>query len=263
MTTQQDNVPQLAADIVKALNDFQQSDAYRDLIQAHIKKMIHDSLDEVFGWRGEYHKQFQQLLKDAMPNDIKGMVDLAKYNTLFFQSLQTTWADNALPEQVVKQAQEVVLEFTKGFDIPQFITMSKLIETFIEDQSEEAAQEGWERPHILFAWNERCYSDSPSFGIGIEDHKAESRFSYSSSNEKDKPFLFKYNLYLSPTGEEYEGHKVYKLYSGRLGDTPLGNSDIKQHYSYFEQLVACMYYGGTKLVLDTEDMDDFYYPSHD
>lgn len=261
-TEQQNNTTGIASDIIKAMQDFQQSEAYGDLIKKHIEKMINDSLDEVFGWHGEYRKQFQQLLKDAMPNDIASMVDLAKYNALFFQTMQATWADNALPEQVKKQAQEVVTKFAEGFKIPEFITMNELIEAFIETNSEEAAQDGWERPHIFFQWRESSYrADNPSFGFGIEDHKEESR--YSSSKEKEHAFQFENNLYFSPTDIEHDGHKTYKLYSGRLGDTPLGNSNIKNFYSGFDKLVACLYYGGTKLVLDTDDFDDFYYPSHD
>ncbi len=259
MTTEQQNMPALAGDIIKALSDYQQSEAYGELIKKHVEKMINDSLSEVFGWRGEYHKQFLQLLKEAMPNDIASMVDLAKYNTLFFQTLQATWADNALPEQVKKQAQEVVTEFAESFNIPEFITMTELIETFIEINKEEAAQNGWERPYILFQWSDH---GTESFAIGIEAEKEQSS-SYRSVREKDKAYKFDNNLYFYPTKEEHDGHKTYTIYSGRLGDTPLGNKDIKKYYSEFDKLVACLYYGGSKLVLDTDDFDNFYYPSYD
>lgn len=264
-TEQQNNATGFASDIIKAMQEFQQSEAYGELIKKHIEKMVNDSLDTVFGYRGEYRTQFQQMLKDAMPNDISRMVDLAKYNTLFFQTLQATWADNALPDQVKKHAEKVVLDFAESFKIPEFITMTELIEAFIEENKEDAAQDGWERPYIFFKWNENSYpSDNPSFGIGMEDHKEESRFSsYSTTKEKDHAFQFKNNLYFSSTKTEHDGHKTYTLYSGRLGYTPLGNSEIKQFYSDFDKLVACLYYGGTKLVLDTEDLDDFYYPSYD
>lgn len=254
----QDINTSMANDIAKAFEQYQQSEAYQKLITTHIEKMVSNALDSVFGWSGDYRKQLETALKEAMPNNISKMVDLAKYNTLFAQSLQATWADNALPDQIVKHAQKVVLEFTDKFKIPERITMTELIEAFIDENADEAAQEQWDRPHIFFDWNEIDRYCS----FGIEEVKEESS-SWRSTKEKDHAFQFKNNIYLSPTGNEHDGHKTYKVYSGRLGDTPLGNSKIKAFYSDFEKLIACMYYGGTELVLDTEDMDDFYYPSHD
>ena len=259
---QENNATSMAEDIASAFHNYQQSDAYRELITKHIEKMVSDSIDHVFGWGGDYRKQLEDALKAAMPKDITKMVDLAKYNTLFAQSLQTTWADNALPDQVVKQAQKVVLEFTDKFKIPEYVTMTELIEAFISENEDTAAQEGWDRPHTFFKWHEERFDGGRSFSLGIEDHKQESS-RYSSTKEKDHAFQFERNIYLSPTGEEHNGHDTYAVFSGRLGDTPLGNSKIKAFYSDFDKLVACMYYGGTKLVLDTEDVDDFYYPSHD
>lgn len=251
----------MADDLASAFQSYQQSEAYQKLITTHIEKMISDALDTMFGWRGDFRKQFEEALKAAMPNDITKMVDLAKYNTLFAQSLQTTWVDSALPAQVVNQVKKVVLEFTEKFNIPQYVTMTELVQAFIDENAEEAAQEGWDRPHTFFQWSESHTGRDSGFSFGIEDHKEESRFS--SQKDKDHAFQFESNIYLSPAKEDHDGYKTYEVYSGRLGDTPLGNSNIKSFYSDFEKLVACMYYGGTKLVLDTEDMDDFYYPSHD
>lgn len=260
-SNQENNATSMADDIASAFDDYQKSDAYRDLITKHIEKMVSESIDSVFGWGGDYRKQLESALKAAMPNDITEMVDLAKYNTLFAQSLQNTWADNALPAQVVNQAKKVVLEFTEKFNIPEYITMTELVQAFIDENADDAAQEGWDRPHAFFQWSESHTGGDPGFSFGIEDHKEESRFS--SRKDKDHAFQFESNIYLSATGEDHDGHNVYEVYSGRLRNAPLGNSDIKSFYSDFEKLVACMYYGGTKLVLDTEDMDDFYYPSHD
>lgn len=248
----------MANDIAKAFEQYQQSEAYQKLITTHIEKLVGDALNSVLGWGGDYRKQLETALKEAMPNNISSMVDLAKYNTLLAQSLQTTWADNALPEQVVKQAKKVVLEFTEKFNIPQYVTMSELIKAFIDENADEAAQEGWDRPHTFFEWGE----NDRYFSFGIEDHKEEGS-RYSSSRDKNHAFQFNNNIYLSPTGREHEGHATYTVYSGRLGDTPLGNSNIKKFYSDFDKLVACMYYGGTELVLDTEEVDDFYYPHYD
>lgn len=259
--TQDNNATSMADDIASAFHDYQKSDAYRDLITKHIEKMVSESINSVFGWGGDYRKQLESALKAAMPNDITEVVDLAKYNTLFAQSLQNTWADNALPAQVVKQAQKVVLEFTEKFNIPEYVTMTELVQAFIDENAEEAAQEGWDRPNAFFQWARENTGRDPAFSFGIEGHKEEGRFS--SRKDKDHAFQFESNIYLSATGEEHDGHKTFTVYSGRLGDTPLGNSKINSFYSDFEKLVACMYYGGTKLVLDTEDMDDFYYPSHD
>lgn len=257
-SNQENNATSMADDIASAFHDYQKSDAYRDLITKHIEKMVSESISSVFGWGGDYRKQLENALKAAMPNDITKMVDLAKYNTLFAQSLQNTWADNALPAQVVNQAKKVVLEFTEKFNIPEYVTMTELVQAFIDENADDAAQDQWERPHTFFKWHE----DEMHFSFGIEDHKEEGS-SWRSVKDKEHAFQFQNNIYLSPTKEEHGGHKTYTVYSGRLGDTPLGNSDIKSFYSDFEKLVACMYYGGTKLVLDTEDMDDFYYPSHD
>lgn len=252
------NGNQFAKDIAAVLQDFQQSDAYRELITQHIKKMISDSLDEVFGWRGEYRKQFQQILKDAMPANIDNAVDLAKYNHLFFESLKNEWADNALPTQVVTKAKNIVQCFAEDFVIPEYVTMSKFIETFIECHSEDAAQECVEKPNILFKWENRS-SVSQYFGIGIEFKEKSSSFS-SYKHDRSEVYQFENNFFFSKRDGQVDGNDVYELFSGRLGK-PLGSNDFQQFHGDFDKLVACFYYGGTRLVLDTEDVEDFYYPS--
>lgn len=251
----ENNTLPMANDIINAFQKYQESDAYQQLITKHIEKMVSDSLNQVFGWNGAYRQQFEALLTEAMPKNLEDMVDLAKYHTLFTQSLEATWESNALPTQVVKTAQETVLKFTDNFQIPEYVRMSELIEAFVSDHEEEAQRERWECPLILFNREDRKFNEF--IEIGIDSHKEESSI-YRVSKSKDSAFSFDNNLYLTREGKDHEGHPVFKLYSGRLENQQLGVR-VARFYSDFERLVACMYFGGSLLVLDTEDFDDFTY----
>lgn len=250
----------LANDIAAGLKAFEQSDAYKDLIQSKIKKLIEEALDEAIGWRSDFNKQIKAAIQKAMPANIENAIDLTLYNTLLVQEIKNTWEANAISSHASEKAKEVVLDFIKGYTVPKYITMTQLIETFIEMNEDDAAQNQWERPHIFF---ERMGNSYTSYGFGIEDHKEEYS-SYSSRSEKTSAHQFENNLYISPNeGETHDGHPVYRVFSGRLGDTPLGNGEIKKFYSKFDRLIAYIYYGGSKLVLDTTDFDDFSYPHYD
>ena len=250
----------LANDIAAGLKAFEQSDAYKDLIQSKIKKLIEEALDEAIGWRSDFNKQIKAAIQKAMPANVEKAIDLTLYNTLLVQEIKNTWEANAISSHAGEKAKEVVLDFIKGYTVPEYITMTQLIETFIEMNEDDAAQNQWERPHIFFEPME--HSDT-SYGFGIEDHKEEySR--YSSRSEKTSAHQFDNNLYISPIKDEmHDGHPVYCVFSGRLGHSPLGNSEIKKFYSDFDKLIAYIYYGGSKLVLDTTDFDDFSYPHYE
>lgn len=249
----------LANDIAAGLKTFEQSDAYKDLIQSKIKKLIEEALDEAIGWRSDFNKQIKDAIQKAMPANVEKAIDLTLYNTLLVQEIKNTWEVNAISSHAGEKAKKVVLDFIEGYTVPEYITMTQLIETFIEMNEDDAAQNQWERPHIFFEQME----NSEIYGFGIEDHEEESsRYSYRS--EKTNAFQFSSNIYISPVKDEmHDGHPVYRVFSGRTGDTPLGNSSIKQFYSEFDKLIAYIYYGGSKLVLDTTDFDDFSYPHYE
>lgn len=249
----------LANDIAAGLKQFEQSDGYKDLIQSKIKKLIEEALDEAIGWHSDFNKQIKEAIRKAMPANVEDAIDLTLYNTLLVQEIKNTWEASAISSHAGEKAKQVVLDFIEGYTVPEYITMSQIIETFMEMNEDDAAQNQWERPHIFFEQME-C---SDSYAFGIETHKEESS-RYSSRSEKTHAFQFENNLYISPVKNEmHDGHPVYRVFSGRLGNTPLGNSNIKQFYSEFSKLIAYIYYGGSKLVLDTTDFDDFSYPHYD
>lgn len=250
----------MAEAIEKQVREFEQSEEFQAMIKKKVVDMMSTALDEALGRWSPFQKSVNEALKQAMPSDISTALDLTKYNTLLSQAIQNSWDSSAITDQAAEKGRELVLDFIQGFQVPKYITMTELINTFIEEHADEAAQEQWDRPHIFFKEN---YEGRGYIELGIEDHLEEpSR--YSSSSEKKHAFDFSKNIYLSLNkDEEVDGHQVYHVFSGRLGDTPLGNSKIKTFYSDFDKLIAYMYYGGAKLVLDTTDFDDFTYPSYD
>ncbi|MCJ0827925.1 ATP-binding protein [Acinetobacter sp. NIPH1876] len=142
------------------------------------------------------------------------------------------------------------------------VLMSELFEAFIESNEEEAAENCWEKPNILFKDSEVA---DGYWGIGFE---AEPETTSSYRSAKTHTFSFENCLNLSPVfidrkNKEFklhDGYKCYELYAGKVRGNILGKEVISP-YSEYEKLICALYFGGAYLVWDDFDPEDIYYPN--
>lgn len=269
MSTDQQTQPNIAAsiatDIANECIRFESSPEYKEMLQNHVRKLYDSAIKDIFSW-GDYPKKVKTALEQALPGDISKLVDLPKYNLLMAKELESLWADNALPELLIKQTKDLVLDFVKSHELPEYVYLSELMETFIECHKEEATEERWERPEVLL--QERDYPVANYWSLGLNKEQRSTRSSYS-SKEKEHTFQFDNDLCFSEKRDHdnntsilHEGHKLYSLYAGKMDSDFLGK-EVTQFRNKFEKLIAALYYGKTLLIKDTDDLDGHYYPNAD
>lgn len=251
----------LAADIAKHCAAFEQSPEYAEMINSHVRKLYEKAIEDTFRW-GKFPDRVQKALEAALPANIETMVDLPRYNTMLAKALATEWEQKAISESITKQMQDVVLEFVKTKEIPQFIYASALWDAYIEQYQEEAAREGWEYPDAIMQ-----FSDSDWFQVGLckEPNKDSA---YGRGRRKTHVFEFDESLYFMQAREHVNGELVqishdnklcYKLAHGKVNGDELGKK-IMSFRGRYEEMIAALYYGRSLLVLDASDADELCYP---
>lgn len=254
------NVSALAQNIAEQCKQFEESQEYRDMITGAVKKLYSSALDDVFRW-GDFPNRVKEAIKNAMPNDVSEFVDLAKYNALMINTLKTTWAESGIENQAVKQIQELTLKSVENLEIPEFVLMSNLLEAFIEENADSAAEENWEKPNVLIRESDAV----PEYWDIAFEAEPESNDRYSSS--KKYGFQFKNCLdiraiYSDRKEKEFKMHgeyKCYELYAGKVDGDIFGKKIISPN-SKFKELMCALFYGNAYLVWDDCNPEDLYYP---
>lgn len=256
------NVSALAQNIAEQCKQFEQSQEYKDMITNAVKKLYVSALDDVFRW-GDFPDRVKEAIKNAMPNDPSDFVDLANYNTLMINTLQTTWAESGIQNHAVKKIQDLTIKTVKNLEIPEFVLMSDLLEAFIEENADEAAENNWEKPNVLVRQSD-SETLSDYWGIGFEaEPEGNSRYGSSKTYEfQFKNCLDIRALYTNKKDKEFKMHgeyQCYELYAGKLGDGIFGKAIVKSR-TKFEKLMCALFYGNAYLVWDDCNPEDMYYP---
>ena len=248
----------LATDIAKHCAEFEQSPEYAEMIRAHVKKLYDDAINDTFRW-GKFPNAVKEALQSALPANISEMVDLPRYNLLMARAMAEHWEANAVGDQLVKQMQDLVLDFIKEDATPEFIRASDLWAAYVEQYKEEALHEGWGRPHVVTEDDGEGF-----FYIGF-DKEEESRNRHGG---RDKPYSCEVYLGFHHVTDsdrkpvKQDRHEVYTLFAGKLENSDALGKKPVQFRGRFEKLVGALYYGNSKLVLD-DGGDDIYYPGYD
>ncbi len=261
MSEQEPMATSLANDIAKHCAAFEQSSEYAEMINTHVRKLYEKAIEDTFRW-GKFPDRVKEALEQALPANIEKMVDLPRYNTMMAKALATEWEQKAISESITKQMQDMVIEFVKTKEIPEFIYASALWDAYIEQYQDEAAHEGWEYPEAIMQ-----YSDRDWFQVGLcKEPAQESR--HGRSRTKTHAFEFDESLYFMKAENCIDNEWVqithnnkpcYKLGHGKVDGNELGKT-IKSFRGKYEEMIAALYYGRSMLVLDADDAEELRYP---
>jgi len=257
MSNQENIASSLAADIARHCAEFEKSDAYSEMILAAVKSLYEEAIKDTFRW-GNFPKAVKEALESALPANISEIVDLPRYNLMMARALAESWETSAVSDQLVKQMQDLVIDFIKEDEIPEFIKASELWAAYIEQYQDEALHEGWEHPHVTVSDDDRGF-----VLVGFnKENKNRSR------SHSDKPYMCEVYLGFHRVTDKdrkavkQDGDEFYTLYAGKLGHSDaLGKKPVR-FGSKFERLVGALYYGNSKLIMN-EDPTEIYYPGHD
>ena len=244
---------QLLAERVTA---FANSDKPVEIIDEHVKKMFNGVIDNCFGRYGDMGKQVEEAIKSALPANLSTVFELTRYNDMIAKALKDKWETSGLEADMVRRAQEAIDEVLTKDQMPEVISLQDLLEEFVDDHKESAAEEHWERPDIRF-------QESEYGGLHIYFDKKPKEESLHSSRERSE-FLLDNAIHISfdkrGKDRDDQGRQVGTVYAARIDNEKIGQT--LRFRSKFEKLLAALYFGASKILVDCDE-DDFSYGIYD
>lgn len=236
------------------VSEFANSDKPAEIIDKHMERLFDDIISSQFRSFGDFGKTIQEAVKNALPGNISEDFELTRYNNLIVNALVEKWTDSEMPKQLVDRATEVLETTIQEMQIPEQIKLSDLLESFVETHAEEALQEGWEQPHIVFEES----SVVSGFFMIFFDKQPESGDTFRSSKYSlDNQLHVRLDEGQSLTDPEPVGRVFAATVDGDLMGREQGVWTSK-----YERLMVALYYGGARLVVDCDE-DGFSYPYSD
>lgn len=240
---------------------FTQSDAPQKIIDEAVQSLFSALIKNAFCSYGDFGKQMDALIKNALPQNLEDLVELPKYNKLIIDALKNEWNKSGVEKQFIVQTTEAMQKFINEDKVPSVIFLSDLLNTFMEENAEQAMEYGWEKPSLIIDEKDD-YSISYSKTCHIYFDK-EQKNPYSIQQPKSK-YKLENNLagYLTEDTIEQDGFTcpIYKIYSARFEGIQMSKL-LKHNCSKFESMMVALYCGTSTLALDCQ-ADDIYYPNH-
>jgi len=247
--------------LVERVSIYAQSDRARELIDQGVESMFKDVVKDAFRSHGDFGKAVQEALKAALPANVTDMFELQRYNALVGNALKERWQAAALQSSVLEHAEKAIADVLDGEDLlTGEISLKALLEEFISDHREEAAENGWNHPEIRIEETQSGRSDF--IFISFDPEPEESRALSAYHSEARSKFSLKHSLHVHVTGSrEADDHfrksdQLGEVLSAKLDDKRIAvNMRIR---SKWERMLASLYFGNATLVIDC-DPDDFSY----
>lgn len=232
-----------------------------ELIDAGIDKMFKDVVDDTFRSYGDFSKTIKEAVKAALPANISDFVELERYNALIANALKERWASLGVESSLVEKANGAIDEiFSDGGVLKAEYTLSELLEAFIEDHKESAAENHWESPEIRMEETDQYGSKYIHLYIDPEPEDSYKSSGYSRTSRSE--YQLKHALHMRIETERKtddrwrKDEQVCDVYSAKLDEKKIGVSmSIRTKW---EKIVAALYFGNAKLVVDCDPQDYSY-----
>lgn len=232
------------------ISEFTASERPKEIIDQHVEKMFSSVIEDAFRSYGDMGKAVKEAIQAAMPGNVSDMVELTRYNNLISNAMKEKWAQSDVSSDMVRRAHEAIDEAVSEMQVPEFVSLRKLLESFVEEHSEDAMENGWEAPRIEIEESE--YVDG-HYRIYFDKDPGESRYSTRSVHRLSNMLAIS-----TRDHEEQDGHPSGDVFAAMIDNDLMGKKMGVWRNGWEKQMVA-LYYGSAKLIIDC-DADDFYYP---
>lgn len=240
---------------------YAQSDRPRELIDEGIEKLFKEVIGDAFRSYGDFGGAIKEAVKAALPANVSDVFELQRYNALVANALRERWAAAALQSTVLDQADKVIAEVLDGDGlITGEISLRALLDEFIIEHKDQAAEERWSEPEIRFEESEGGSTTFLYIGFDPEPENSRDRFVYSS--DKRSIHSLKHSLHVHIKGERETGDRFRpeerfgEVIGAKLDDTKIAvNMRVRTKW---ERMLASLYFGNAVLVIDCDE-DEFSY----
>lgn len=252
-------IQQLMHDHIAA---FSASDRPAEIIASNVEKMFTEIIKDAFSSYSDMGKLVKEAIKQALPSNVENLFELSRYNDLIATAMKAQWESSGVTGEMLRRSKAAIDDALKDDIVPEFVNLSDLLNAFIEENKERAADERWERPHITIRENENNYSSilrhmHICFDPQPEERSSSSRYS---SDSKRSEWELANRMSVSIKGKNDQGHEFGDVYSAQLEGKPIGRNFMI--YKKWEKLTAALYFGGAQLVIDCNE-HDFSYDLYD
>lgn len=252
--------PTLEQMVLEHVSKFSKSTRPGELIAASMEKLFADAIQEVFAQDGELASAVRNAVKDALPANVSSLLDLPRYNDLLATALKAQWASSGVTNDLLRRSQTVIDEVLKEDIVPEFVSLSELIANFVEEHQDDALIGGWSAPLVSIREMNTAMSSGKMVHVCF-DPEPEKSYLATQKQMGEEPvarseFDMANRLSIRINGANALGHEFGEVYSAQLEGVPIGRNFML--YTKWEKLVAALYFGGAKLVIDCAETDFSY-----
>ena len=129
--------------LTESIDRFSQSDEPQKIIDRAVKSLFTELIQSAFASYGPFGRQIAELIKNALPQNFEEIAALPKYNKLIIDSLRNAWNSSDIEKQFIDQTTDAMQKFINEDKVPSVIFLSELLNTFMEENEEQAEEEGW------------------------------------------------------------------------------------------------------------------------
>ncbi|WP_256675709.1 hypothetical protein [Pseudomonas sp. R5(2019)] len=253
---------QLLTDRVTA---FAIGDRPATIIDEHVEKMFSEVIKDAFRSYGDMGKAVSEAVKAALPSNLSSVFELTRYNHLIAKALQDTWENSGVEADMVSRAKDAINKVLIEDQMPAEISLRALLEAFIDEHKEEAAEDGWYAPDIRFQTSE--YGGlTVFFDKKPKERESRSSYSYSSHSEELSAYSLKNRIGVSfekggGKGRNENGHEIGKVFHAAIDGDNVGKN--LSFSSPWEKMTAALYFGQAYLIVDCDEDEGFSYGLYD
>ncbi|HCW3136524.1 TPA: hypothetical protein OXC89_004213 [Citrobacter freundii] len=251
----------LAALLCERVTEFANSPKAVEMIDKGIESMFKGVVDDCFGRYDGMSKLVKESVKAALPGDISNLFELKRYNAIIAESMKHQWESVGLEDDMKARLGTLLDETLKEHDLPPVILLSDFMEAFMDAHHEEAFENGWEAPKVIYKESNHVQGFHHLF---FDKNPGESSSSHTRSE-----YDLQYRIAISTrdgevfrTKDHWQGDidiPLGQVYSAVLDGKP-ARKEISPNR--FERMVQALYYGMSKIAIDC-DPEDICYPCHD
>jgi len=255
--TMEQTLQQLMAERV---TEYAQSDRPRQLIDEGIDKMLKSVVEDAFRSYGTIGESIKSAVKEAFPANVTDVFELQRYNAMIANALRERWEAAGMQSAILAQADESINEVLSGEGLlTGEVSLKALLDEFIEAHKDEAAEERWSAPEIRIKEDDSYSRKTISIFFDPKPEGAD-RFSYSTERRSD--FSLKHHLHVMVESERETSDRwhptvsVGEVYSARMDDKKISvRMNVRSKWG---RMLASLYFGNAKLLIDCEESDFSY-----
>lgn len=251
----------LQALLAERVTTYATSDRPRELIDEGIEKMFKSVVEDAFRSYGDFSGQIKEAVKAALPANVSDMFELQRYNALIANALRQRWEEAAMGSAILELADKSISEVLSADGLLSGeVSLKALLDAFIDEHIEQAAEERWGRPEIRFEESSSYSNEFLYIAFDPEPENSRDRHIYGSSSRGIHSLKHSMHIYIKgerETGDHFRKKEQFgEVMSAKLDDNKVSiNMRIR---SKWERMLASLYFGNAILVIDC-DPDDFSY----